>query len=205
MWKVGPVRSVREATVFRNADILDVQLVGETGQPRAISETTYTELRKTSDALISVRADPLRLDPAQIARLSPDFLEFTPADPEKPGLLTEQLAALEPLGIPLICAGLTIARDDLSLLGCESHLERMIDAGARYVQVEIQSFVDPDFRIRGGVREQVVDLLARFPILISDSWTDLSAQTGIGETGLFFDLAQDGTTPAGVVRLMRGR
>lgn len=182
-----------------------LQLVGETGQPRAISETTYTELRKTSDALISVRVDPLRLDPAQIARVSPDFLEFTPADPEKPGLLTEQLAALEPLGIPLICAGLTIARDDLSLLGCESHLERMIDAGARYVQVEIQSFVDPDFRIRGGVREQVVDLLARFPILISDSWTDLSAQTGIGETGLFFDLAQDGTTPAGVVRLMRGR
>lgn len=205
MWKVGPVRSVREAGAFRSAGILDVQLVGETGQPRTISEATYADLREASDALISVRVDPLRFDPAQIARLAPDFLEFTPADPEKPGLLTEQLAALEPLGIPLICSGFTIARDDLSLLASESHLKRLDGAGARYVQVELQSFVDPDFRIRGAVRERIVDLLARFPILISDSWTDLGTQTGIGEAGLFFDLAQDGITPAGVVRLMRGR
>lgn len=205
MWKVGPVRSAREGTAFRNADILDVQLVSETDRPRAISEATYAEIREASGALISVRMDPLRFDPAQIARLAPDFLEFTPADPEKPGRLAEQLAALEPLGIPLICSGLTIARDDLSLLGHESHLERLVGAGARYVQVELQSFVDPDFRIRGAVRERIVDLLARFPILISDSWTDLGTQTGIGEAGLFFDLAQDAITPAGVARLMRGR
>lgn len=205
MWKVGPVRSAREGTAFRNADILDVQLVGETDRPRAISEATYAEIREASDALISVRVDPLRFDSAQIARLAPDFLEFTPADPEKPGRLAEQLAAVEPLGIPLVCTGLTIARDDLSLLADESHLQRLVDAGARYVQVELQSFVDPDFRIRAAAREQTVDLLARFPILISDSWTDLGAQTGIGEAGVFFDLLQEGITPAGVARLTRGR
>lgn len=36
MRKVGLIRSVRAATAFRNADILDVQLVGEADQPRAV-------------------------------------------------------------------------------------------------------------------------------------------------------------------------
>ncbi len=205
MWKIGPVRSAREAGSFRNAGIVDVRLVDETDRTRAVSETTYAEIREASDALVSVRVDPLRFDPAQIARLAPDFLEFTPADPEKPGRLAEQLAALEPLGIPLICSGFIIAWDDLSLLGHESHLDRLVGAGARYVQIELQSFVDPDFRIRAAAREQTLDLLSRFPILISDSWTDLGTQTGIGEAGLFFDLAEDAITPAGVVRLLRGR
>jgi hypothetical protein len=210
--KVGPIRSASEARMARGADVISVRLSDERhpDAARAITTTTYAEIRASTDAEISMEVDPLSIDRDLVDRLAPDYLEWAPTDPEKTDLLARELASLAPLGVPWICTGMWVARDDLWLLDHEAHLSRLVEAGARFIQIEMDSLIAPVHRIDPGDAERIEDLVARFPVLVTDGFTTSLPISPAGAAGVYLELGEGGARPmtfafSTAVRLMRTR
>lgn len=207
--KIGLLRSAREASLARSADIVGVRLASEAeAGDRTISEETLASIRGATSAKVSLHIDPLNVDRDLVRRCAPDFVEFVVADPEKTLLLDRQLEAIAELGLPFIVKGLYLSRDDLWLLKQTGHLDRLLTAGACYLEVELESIMDAGFRIGAAARRQAHDLFHSRSVLISDNFTSLSEPFGIGESGVVLVLGADRHRPQSfafptAVRLLR--
>ncbi|WFR73324.1 hypothetical protein P9209_06245 [Prescottella defluvii] len=103
--------------------------------------------------------------------LGPAYFEFTAVDAAKEPEVAEQLDFLDRLPVPKIANGFFVLKDEVSLLDSRRHLDRLVDVGVAYFQVEIDSLIDPGFRISSSHRERLVELFADYPCIVSDVCT----------------------------------
>lgn len=112
--------------------------------------------------------------------------------------------------MPLICAGLWIAQDDFSLLEHETYLTQLAAAGARFIQIEIDSLIAPDLRIDARGRKQIAELVSRFPVLTTDEFTTSLPTSLSHAAGVYLDVGESRGRPmtfplSAAARLVRAR
>ncbi|MDT0266677.1 hypothetical protein RM844_10270 [Streptomyces sp. DSM 44915] len=209
--KIGPVCSVREAELVGAVDIIVMRLgVADDRASRTISEATFAAVRAATGAVVALRAETPGPLADTVRRLAPDYVEFTAVDAAKTEPLAAQLATLTALDVPLIATVGAVLKDDVRLLAEEAHLARLVAAGAHYLAVELESVLDPDFRIAAPARRRLAEVFARYPVLVTDAFTDLTGGLGLNETGSYLELGDGRTRPQSfrlptAVRLLRTR
>lgn len=174
MIKVNQVVSLAEAAKLRDVDLVGICL-GDPGttDTRVVDAGTFVALQETVGPRTSLYVDasagyaPDSVVDA-VDSLRPTYFEFTAVDSAKISKVDEQLDLLQRLTVPKIANGFFILKDDVSLIDGLEHLDRLVDAGVAYFQLEINSLVDAGFRISASNRKRMVTMFARYPCIVSD-------------------------------------
>ncbi|RVW09542.1 hypothetical protein EGT67_12300 [Prescottella agglutinans] len=221
MIKVNQVVSPAEAEKLVDADLVGICL-GDPGTPdrRMVDAGAFAALQEAIGPRTSLYVDAsagyTQEDVvAAVDSLRPAYFEFTSADPAKVSQADEQLDLLRRLTVPKIANGFFVLKDDVSLLDSLEHLDRLVDAGVAYFQVEFDSLIDPGFRISAANRKRIAAMFAGYPCIVSDTCTSDPVPPEFGHAGVYFNLGNrrtrnydfsDGTTPlSGIVRALRAR
>ncbi|MGW4032734.1 hypothetical protein ACWEFL_26115 [Streptomyces sp. NPDC004838] len=196
--KVNQVCSTREAGLVRGVDIVGVCL-GDAGRHdrRTVTTERFEEIRHATSASIALAVDesaevPDEDLPDVIGSLRPDYFEFTPPDPEKSGAFEAQLALVRGVGVPGIANGFFLLKDEVSLVRGTAHLDRLVEAGVRFFQVEVDSLLDPRFRISSAHEKLIAELFARYPFIVNDRFGHLDGPLDVNQTGLYLNIGGKG-------------
>ncbi|MGO4201884.1 hypothetical protein AB4Z09_08975 [Rhodococcus sp. TAF43] len=221
MIKVNQVVSLAEAAKLRDVDLVGICL-GDPGttDTRVVDAGTFVALQETVGPRTSLYVDasagyaPDSVVDA-VDSLRPTYFEFTAVDSAKISKVDEQLDLLQRLTVPKIANGFFILKDDVSLIDGLEHLDRLVDAGVAYFQLEINSLVDAGFRISASNRKRMVTMFARYPCIVSDVCAAAPVPPEFGHAGVYFNLG-NGRVPSydfsdrqstlpGVIRALRSR
>ncbi|WP_430334458.1 hypothetical protein [Rhodococcus sp. ACT016] len=194
MIKVNQVVSPAEAEKLRDVDLVGICL----GDPaatdrRVVDADTFAALQEAVGPRTSLYVDasagcsPDRVVDA-VETLRPAYFEFTSADSAKVSEVERQLDLLRRLTVPKIANGFFILKDDVSLLDSREHLDRLVDAGVAYFQVELESLIDPGFRISRSNVERIAALFAEYPCIVGDACKAAPVPPEIGQAGVYFNL-----------------
>jgi len=193
MIKVNQVVSRLEAEKLRGVDIVGIGLGDPTATDRRVVDAaTFTDLQETVERPTSLYVDASAgYTPDEVVdaveSLRPAYFEFTAVDAPKEAAVDEQLELLSRLAVPKIANGLFVLKDDVYLLDDRKHLDRLVGAGVEYFQVELQSLVDPGFRISRADVERLTALFADYPCIVCDTSAAAPLPT-IGQAGVYFNL-----------------
>lgn len=221
MIKVNQVVSHAEAEKLRDVDLVGVCLGDpEATDRRVVDATAFASLQEAIGPRTSLYIDTSAgYSPEGVVdavdSLRPAYFEFTSVDAAKVSEVDEQLELLQRLTVPKIANGFFILKDDVSLLDSLAHLDRLVDAGVAYFQMEFDSLIDPRFRISAANRKRIAAMLAGYPCIVSDTYAAVPVLPEFGQAGVYFNLGNgrtrnydfsDRTSPlSGVVRALRSR
>ncbi|KUL22156.1 hypothetical protein [Streptomyces regalis] len=198
MIKVNQVCSTCEAEWVRGVDIVGVCL-GDAEQHgrRTVTREQFEEIKCATSASIALAIDESaevsdKDLPDVIGSLRPNYYEFTPCDPEKSGAFERQLAVVRGVGVPGIANGFFLLKDEVSLVRRTAHLDRLVEAGVRFFQVEVDSLLDPRFRISSSHETMIADLFARYPFIVNDKFSHLNGPLDVNQAGLYLKYRQQG-------------
>ncbi|GAB2631741.1 hypothetical protein ABI214_16220 [Prescottella soli] len=221
MIKVNQVVSRAEAEKLRDVEVVGICL----GDPdatdkRVVDATTFASLQEAIGPRTSLYVDASAGYTPEVVvdavdSLRPAYFEFTSVDSAKVSQVDEQLDLLQRLTVPKIANGFFILKDDVSLLDSLEHLDRLVDAGVEYFQVEIDSLIDPGFRISASDQKRIAAMFAGYPCIVSVACASVPVPPELGQAGVYFNLG-NGRTPnydfsdrksplSGVVRVLRSR
>lgn len=200
MIKVNQVVSRVEAEKLRGVDLVGICL----GDPaatdrRVVDAATFAALQEIIGCPVSLYVDSSTAYPpdetvAAVEALGPAYFEFTAVDAEKAAAADEQLELLSRIAVPKIANGLFVLKDDVSLLDGRKYLDRLVGAGVEYFQVELESLIDPGFRISRSNVERLAVLFADYPCIVCDTSAAAPLPPTIGQAGVYFNLG-NGRTP----------
>jgi hypothetical protein len=196
--KVNQVCSTREAEWVGGVDIVGVCL-GDAEQHgrRTVAREQYEEIKRATSASIALAIDESaevsdKDLPDVIASLRPNYYEFTPRDPEKSGAFEAQLALVRRVGVPGIANGFFLLKDEVSLVHRTAHLDRLVEAGVRFFQVEVDSLLDPRFKISSSHETMIANLFARYPFIVNDKFGHLNGPLDVNQAGLYLNIGSKG-------------
>lgn len=191
MIKVNQINSSIESEKFSLVDIATF-VVGDVAEDRVVDVETCLRLKDQMSSKISVYPHGSLKDPERLREvvdlLSPDFIEFSVIDPEKTMASEAQIESLEKLEIDKIANGLFIMKDEMTLLDRTSHLDALVGAGVKYFQVELESLVDPNFRISAAGRRKISEFCSKYPVIVGDNLGSVSGYPRLGQCGYYLNL-----------------
>ncbi|MCW7538646.1 hypothetical protein OOT46_12410 [Aquabacterium sp. A7-Y] len=203
MRKINQVTSVDQATKLADAgvDVLGCCLAAaheprrgriDEGQLRAIVDSIERRTALSFDADSGYTAVQMRrvLDDHGI-----DFLEVLPVDPEKKTAHEQELQWLREVPQPKIASGYFLMKDDLSYLKHVDYFKRLMDAGVAYFQFEIDSLIDPKFKIGRADAARVERFFEEIPCLVCDRWTALDAYPSQHARGRYMNITAAALEP----------
>lgn len=192
MIKVNQINSPVESEKFSLVDIATF-VVGDVAEDRVVDVETCLRLKDQMSSKLSVHPHGSLKDPERLQELvellSPDFIEFNVIDPEKAVASQAQIESLEKLKIDKIANGLFILKDEMTLLDRTSHLDALERAGVKYFQVELESLVDPGFRISAAGRRRISEFCSKYPVIVGDNLSSVSSYPRLGQCGYYLNLS----------------
>ncbi|MDH6677059.1 hypothetical protein M2284_001257 [Rhodococcus sp. LBL1] len=217
--KVNQVTSRLEADKLRDVDLVGICLGDPAATDRRVVDAgTFAALQEAVGPRTSLYVDASAApSPGDVVdavdALGPAYFEFTAVDAAKEPEVAEQLDLLACLPVPKIANGFFVLKDEVSLLDSRRHLDQLVDVGVAYFQVELDSLINPGFRISTPHRERLAALFADYPCIVSDVCTAAPVPPEIGQAGVYFNLG-NGRVPnydystrqtplSGIVRIMR--
>ncbi len=150
-----------------------------------------------------------------LAEVGADYFEFTPVDFAKVSWFDEQLCRLSEIRLPKIANGYFVLADDTSFVGDATPFQRLQAIGVRAFQFEVQSAVDPSFKLSARDLQKTNDFFAQLNVLVTDVFDQIQDYPLRAVAGYFFNLASSQESPSydgarewpasSVLRVLRGR
>lgn len=128
-----------------------------------------------------------------LQELAPDYYEYTPPDPCKKSEFSAYIERLEKIETPKIATSFSVMKDDMGMLRDREPFVEMMRRGTSYFQFEVESAVNPDFRLSAAQRRKTEEFFAEFPVLVNDSFDRLDQYPLQNQRGYWLDAIVPGT------------
>ncbi len=200
MIKVNQItKSTQAARLSKRIDLAGISVTKQedVGAPYVDVDTALS-LGKLFEGIplsISFRRDePLELSEITEVQeaLDAKYFEFSPIDFVKKEQFERQLARLSKIASPKIANGFFAMKDDCGLIRDFEPYEALADIGVELFQLEVDSAVDPGFKLRGRDLARLEELFERFPVLVCDRVTGTKDYPLKSPQGFFFNIAATG-------------